>query len=70
MSNQSDNLSYCFLFVLLFQIYSTSCLSLGELRIVLDVLDVSHITQYLVHDKSSSISQLTKGKVRDIQKLL
>ena len=35
-----------------------------------DVLDISDITQYFDHVKSSSISQLIKGKTRDLQKLL
>ena len=34
------------------------------------VLDVYEITQYLYHDKSSSVSQLINGKSRDFQKLL
>ena len=34
------------------------------------VLDISDITQFFYHDKSSSIFQLLKGKSRDLQKLL
>ena len=34
------------------------------------VFDISDTTQYLEHDKSSSVSQLSKGKSRDLQKLL
>ena len=41
-----------------------------DYQTVIDVLDISDITQYLDHDKSSSISQLIKGKFRDFQKLL
>ena len=36
----------------------------------LKVLDTSDITQYFDHVKSSSVSQLIKGKSRDVQKLL
>ena len=34
------------------------------------VLDIWDIPQFLVHVKSSSVSQLIKGKLRDLQKLL
>ena len=34
------------------------------------VLDISEIMQSFDHDKSSSISQLIKGKSRNLQKLL
>ena len=34
------------------------------------VLDISDIIQFLVHDKSSSVSQLVKGKSRNLRKLL
>ena len=34
------------------------------------VLDISHITQYLNHDKSSFMSQLNKDNSRGLQKLL
>ena len=34
------------------------------------VLDISDILQFLEHDKLSSISQLIKCKLRDLQKLL
>ena len=36
----------------------------------LAVLDISDITQFFVHLKSGSISQLINGKSRDFQKLL
>ena len=36
----------------------------------LSVLDISDITQFFVHLKSSSISHLINGKSRDFQKLL
>ena len=35
-----------------------------------EVLDISKIIQFLDNDKSSSISQLIKGKSRALQKLL
>ena len=34
------------------------------------VLDISDIIQFLVHGKSSSVSQLVKGKSRNLRKLL
>ena len=40
------------------------------LATVLDIIDISSITQYLDHDKSSLISQLIKDKSRDLKKLL
>ena len=36
----------------------------------LNVFDISDITQFFVHIKSSSISQLINGKSEDFQKLL
>ena len=42
----------------------------GRFAGTVGVLDISDIIQYLDHDKSSSISQLIKGKSRDLQKLL
>ena len=41
-----------------------------ELAVTAGALDISDITQYLDHDKSSSISQLINGKLTDLQKLL
>ena len=41
-----------------------------ELAVTEDVFDISEIAQFFDHDKSGSISQLTKGKSRDLQKLL
>ena len=41
-----------------------------ELAVTAGALDISDITQYLDHDKSSSISQLINGKSRDLQKSL
>ena len=34
------------------------------------VLDISDTRQYLDHDKSSSVLQVIKGKLKDLQKLL
>ena len=34
------------------------------------VYDISKITQFFHHDKSSSISQLVRSKLRDLRKLL
>ena len=56
--------------VALFAEVATSYLTGSVFGTALDVLDVSDITQYLDHDKSSSISQLINGKSRDLQKLL
>ena len=36
------------------------------LAVTLEVLDISDITQSFDHDKSSSISQLIKGKSREL----
>ena len=47
------------------------CLAgVGGLQDILGVIDISDITHYLDQDKSSSISQLINGKLRDLQKLL
>ena len=42
----------------------------GGIAATAGVLDISDIIRYLEHDKLSSISQLIKGKSKDIQKLL
>ena len=42
----------------------------GELTATATVLDISDIVQYVVHLKSSSMSQLIKGKSKLFQKLL
>ena len=42
--------------------------SLGLFSAAAAVLNISNNTQFLDHDKSSSISQLIKGKSRDLQK--
>ena len=55
---------------MLLVVVATSYLNGLVFGTALDVLDTSDITQYLDHDKSSSISQLIKGKSRDLQKLL
>ena len=56
--------------VALFAVAVTSYSTGSVFGTALDVLDILDITQYLDHDKSSSISQLIKGKWRDLQKLL
>ena len=42
----------------------------GGLGDTAGVLDISDIINYLDHDKSRAISQLVKGKSRDLRKLL
>ena len=52
-------------------VVSTSALAgLGGLAASAIVLDISEITQFIDHNKSSSILQLIKCKSRDLQKLL
>ena len=51
-------------------VYVDSMARTGRLAGTAGILDISDIIQHLDHDKSSSISQLIKGKLRDLQKLL
>ena len=60
MLDQSDNLQDCF-WLCCYLRSTTSYLTGSVFATALNVFDVSDITQYLDHGKSSSISQLVKG---------
>ena len=51
-------------------LFVSSVARTDELAATVTVLDISDITQFFCHNKSSFISQLNKGRSNDLQKLL